>query len=223
MRNLLRLGLIMLLATLGGATFAPVALAGGPTSVLITSPANQRTSSAYTGDARYQRLASAVGIDTGAGIEQPTSGESPPGEIDSNMGADVRLTWLIHDMAVWRVDRIHLSDDVIWIHTAQPLGDQTGEPGPGIWHRATDPAALRAALAETGVLRKPATADPPSESAPATTPADQAAVPGGAEPPVGLIGLACAALGLALGVAATLLTLRLRRHPTHPDRILLTD
>jgi hypothetical protein len=216
MRNLLRLGLIILLAAIGGAAAAPVALAGGPTSVLIASPANQRTSSAYTGDARYQRLATAVGIDTGAGIEQPTSGESPPVGIDQS-GAAVRLTWLIHDMAVWRVDRIHLSDDTIWIHTTQHGDQESGDEDAGVWHRAADPAALRAAITETGVLRRPAaSADPSSEptpsTAPATTSAEQSAVPGGA-PPAGLIGAAGAALGIVLGVAATLLTQRVRRHP----------
>lgn len=225
MRNLFRLGLILLLAVLGGAATASTAAAGGPTSLLITSPQNQRTSSAYTGDARYERLAGYVGINTGAGVEQPTAGEPPPAGIDSDFGSEVRLTWLIHDMSVWRVDRIYLVADAVWINTVQDYDDTDAD---GVWHRAAAPEKLRAALSETGVLRKPAagsaTAPPapaPSEPIPATEPAEQAAVTAGGPPSTGLIGAGFGVLGLVLGIGATLLTLRLRRG-ARPDRVVLT-
>ena len=207
MRNLFRLGLIMLLAVVGGAATASTAAAGGPTSLLITSPSNQRTSSAYTGDARYERLAAAVGVNTGAGVEQPTSGESPPAGIDSGFGSEIRLTWLIHDMSVWRVDRVYFVGDGVWINTTQDYFD-TDEPDDGIWHRAAEPA-------------------PPSEPAQSaertssTAPAEQAAVTAGGPPPTGLIGAGFGVLGLGLGIGATLLALRLRRG-ARPDRVVLT-
>jgi hypothetical protein len=229
MRNLFRLGLIMLLAVIGGVASASIASAGGPTSLLITSPQNQRTSSAYIGDARYERLAEYVGMTTAAGVNQSTTGGSPPAGIDTQTGSEIRLTWLIHDMMVWRVDRIHLAGDVIWIQTMQDWDREGGEIGDGIWHRATEPEKLRAALSETGVLRKPAagSADDPtapapsSEPTPSTDPAEQAAVAAGGPPPSGLIGAGFSVLGLAVGIGATLLTLRVR-HAERRDRVVLT-
>lgn len=227
MRNLFRLGLILLLAVIGGAATASTATAGGPTSLLITSPQNQRTSSAYTGDVRYERLAGHVGINTGAGVEQPTAGDSPPAGIDSGFGSEVRLTWLIHDMSVWRVDRVYFVGDAVWINTVQNYFD-TDAADDGVWHRAAAPERLRAALSETGVLRKPAagstTAPPepvPADPIPATEPAEQAVVTAGGPPPTGLIGAGFGVLGLVLGIGATLLALRLRRG-TRPDRVVLT-
>ena len=55
----------------------------------------------------------------------------------------MRLTWLIHDMQIWRIDRIHLtSADGMWIET---VVDRAGEgrmlERPAHWHRAADEAA----------------------------------------------------------------------------------
>ncbi len=234
MRNLSRLGLIILLALGAMLASASIAAAGGPTSLLITSPQNQRTSSAYVGDARYQRLAGYVGLNTAAGVNQSTSGESPPAGIDSNFGAETRLTWLIHDMSVWRVDRLYFTGDVVWINTTTMTDWGSDDAGEGVWHRTAEPAKLRAAVAETGVLRKPTSAPPESESPPsdppavpdptpsASEPADAAATATTGGPPAGgLIGLGSGLLGLAAGIGATLLVLRLRTRQ-QPDRIVLT-
>ncbi|WP_179750540.1 hypothetical protein [Microlunatus parietis] len=212
----MRIGAILVGVVAAGWLAASPAVAGGPTSLLIVNPANERTSSAYTGDARYERLARYVGIHTGAGVEQPTGGESPPGGIDNGFGSEIRLTWLIHDMSVWRVDRIHLGKEEVWIHTTQTWDDT---PNAGVWHRAAEPNKLHAALAETGVLRpaSPVPADTEPEATPA--PPTDAAAATASGPPTPLTGALFGVLGLAIGVGGTLLFRQARR--PNPERIVL--
>ncbi|WP_152361536.1 hypothetical protein [Microlunatus speluncae] len=230
MRILSRLGLIILLALGGVLATASVAAAGGPTSLLISNPQNQRTAAAYVGDARYERLGRLVGMNTAAGINQSVPGESPPVGLESDFGAETRLTWLIHDMAVWRVDRIYLTGNAVWINTMTTTDWGSGELGDGLWHRAADPKQVRAALTETGVL-KPAAAERPDSDQPgsvaepepsASEPVGTAAAASTGGPPLaGLIGFGSGLLGLAAGIAGTLLTLR-GRSRSRPDRVVLT-
>lgn len=206
----MRVGSILMGVVVAGLLAASQAAAGGPTSLLIVNPASERTSSAHAGDARYERLARHVGIDTGAGVEQPTGGGTPPGGIDQGFGSELRLTWLVHDMSVWRVDRIHLGKDEVWINTTRAWGD---DPHQEFWHRAAEPEKLRAALDETGVLRpaspRPTIAEP--------TPADSASGPVagsvivGTGPAAPLTGLGLGLLGLACGIGGTLLVRQVRQ------------
>ena len=214
MNGLIRVGLILMGVLAAGLLAASPAAAGGPTSLLIVNPANARTSSAYTGDARYERLAGLVGIDTGAGVEQPAAGESPPGGLETGFGNEIRLTWLIHDMSVWRVDRIYLTEDAAWINTSQGW---EGEPKREAWHRAAEPEKLRAALAETGVLRPASPRPTPEESTSPPAAGAVAASTGG--PPAPLTGALFGLLGLGIGVAGTLLLRQFRR--PRPERIVL--
>ncbi|WP_329035260.1 hypothetical protein OIE71_21220 [Streptomyces sp. NBC_01725] len=129
--------------------FAPSAVAGGPTSVLITSPESAETASLYNSDAEYEALSKQLG---GEGMGAlPEGRKKRPGSLDSAMGSrQINVTWMVHDVQPWRLDRVYPSADTseIWIHTSTDLrGTETG-----VWHRAEEPAALRALLKRIGVM-----------------------------------------------------------------------
>lgn len=72
------------------------AYASGSSSVLIADPAHRVVASAHRDDARYQRLASALGF---AADTLPASGESPPA-VGAVFRSDLRLTWLRDDTEI---------------------------------------------------------------------------------------------------------------------------
>ncbi|MET4925880.1 hypothetical protein P3L51_26605 [Streptomyces sp. PSRA5] len=129
--------------------FAPSAAAGGPTSVLITSPESAETASLFHSDTEYAALSKQLdGQDMGS---LPEGQEKRPSSLDSAMGSRlINVTWLAHDVRPWRLDRVYPSADTstVWIHTS------TDVPGTasGSWHKAKQPAALRALLKRIGVM-----------------------------------------------------------------------
>jgi hypothetical protein len=94
--------LIGLLAAVSGFAAAQSALAGGPTSVLLANPQTGRVAALYHTDTAYDRLAGAV--DAFAAVTEATT---KPGAVTDDFTGEIRLTWLIHDMSIWRIDRIH--------------------------------------------------------------------------------------------------------------------
>ncbi|MEU6377716.1 hypothetical protein [Streptomyces sp. NPDC046909] len=189
--------------TLAGAGSAS---AGGPTSVLIVSPESSETASLYYSDRQYGALERLLG-DTAMG-----TAVKPP-EADLVTGPQINVTWMLHDVSPWRVDRVYpgVGSQDVWIHTAANLDATTN----GTWHRAGRPTVLRNLLKDLGVMGK-ASGDgnaveyPPPwdmdadstgtgapESAPATAPAParRAESADGAD-------WGWAAPGLAVGVAA---------------------
>ncbi|MFI1442174.1 hypothetical protein [Streptomyces fructofermentans] len=126
---------------------APAASAGGPTSVLVVSPESAESAALYYSDAEYGALEQLLGT-PGAGRQ-----ENPPG-LPVGSGRQINVTWLAHDVSPWRVDRVYPatsgSKDV-WIHTTTDLPESMN----GRWHRAGQPAALRALLKKLGVLGAP--------------------------------------------------------------------
>jgi hypothetical protein len=228
-RAALTAALITLLTLLA----ASPAAAGGPTSALLVVPGVGTTAALYTGDADYATLAGYVGAfepDGVAGrVDQSGAGhESGPG---------VTVTWLIHDVQVWRVDRIYAGADGPWIST-QVLTD--GSAGiwdrPVVWHAAADGKALLALLQRLG-LDPSGAVSPAADSAAGAVgapggqpvPRDaQATAPGrapGADP--WGAGWGWGIVGLALGAAATLVAVRLAplraRSAAQPDRQSLED
>ena len=202
--KLRRILLALLLALLAVGVAPRSAYAGGPTSVLMVSPDQQQARAAYTSDSVYAALMAAVG-------EGQTGPDAPPAGLATGGGEDVRLTWLIHDIQVWRIDRIHLtSANGMWIET---VVDHSGEGRmfdvPAHWHRPADEAALAAVLSEAGLLGDSG-AGPSNAPAPDT----EAAVPAPGTPVLGF--LVAALAGLVVGVAATLVGVRARqRTPAH--------
>ncbi|MDT6988268.1 hypothetical protein ACFSUJ_21420 [Streptomyces lusitanus] len=122
---------------------ASPASAGGPTSVLVVSPESQETASAYCSERTYGELERLLGP-MGKGTR-----ERPP----EAMSASARLlnvTWLVHDVTPWRVDRVFMADagQDAWIHTAERFDESPN----GLWHRAEDPTALYKVLYSLGVM-----------------------------------------------------------------------
>jgi hypothetical protein len=161
------------------------ASAGGPTSALLSVPGAGRTASLYYTDAAYDELSRLVGAG-GATGSVDGSGR------DHASGTGVTVTWLIHDVTPWRLDRIYLgADGGPWIAT-----QEMGESGsiwdsPVVWHRPPSGKELSALLDRLGMgAGTPAPGAAPEEPA-----ADE---DGPAGPWWGLGGLVAGAL-LALG------------------------
>ena len=209
--TMLPLLVALLLGTIGWAGGVTTAYAGGPTSVLLANPRLERSNALYYSDSAYDQLASAVG--EGAG-----GASGPPPGINSAKN-EVRLTWLIHDMRIWRIDRVYLTpDDGIWVETVTELnGDGDVFDQPASWHRAKDDQALTALLTAAGMLGG---ADSRPSGAPAsTTPAADTtfgaattSAPARSLPlvPVAALG------GLVIGALGTLLLLRRPRAAADP-------
>ncbi|MFD8251745.1 hypothetical protein [Streptomyces werraensis] len=147
----------ILVATLALLTWAtPPATAGGPTSVLIVSATTGRTAGLYHADKRYTELERLLGP-----MYQGT--RTRPPHLATGSGQHINVTWMVHDVTPWRVDQIALPDGGkdVWIHTSTRITD--GDDG--VWHRAEQPAQLRALLAQLGVTGTGASA-PAAQPAP---------------------------------------------------------
>jgi hypothetical protein len=180
-------------STLGTAAAALIVLAlgaapasaGGPTSVLIANPTSGTAAALYFTDPDYATLQDAL-EPGGVAVSDPPTLASGPGP-----GA-INVTWLIHDVSVWRVDRIRLdaSPDV-WVQTDLTDADGVGLVGASGWHAASDAAAVYEVLGRLGVLAggTPVGADAVGKAGPAIkrddtlggVPVRQAAVSGAAE------------------------------------------
>jgi hypothetical protein len=195
LRRILLVLLTALLGLTGWVGTAGSAYAGGPTSVLMSNPGLGRATALHIANADYDRLYAAVG--------EPTGDPEPPSGLSLG-GEEVRLTWLIHDVRVWRIDRVHLTrNDGIWLETVTALtGDGHPFDQPARWHRATNDQALTALLSQAGLLG--ADSVPSSASSPDATAATS--VP--ARPVLPII--VAAVGGLAVGAVGSLL---LRRRP----------
>jgi hypothetical protein len=121
------------------------ASAGGPTSALLSVPGEGRTASLYYTDAAYHELTRLVGISDGPGpVDDSGQGHAS--------GTEVTVTWLLHDVMPWRIDRIYLgADGGPWIAT-QELG-QSGslQKSPVLWHRSTSGKELATLLDSFGL------------------------------------------------------------------------
>ncbi|MFD9001368.1 hypothetical protein ACFV0T_10420 [Streptomyces sp. NPDC059582] len=195
---------------------ASSASAGGPTSVLVTSPGSGKATARYYSDKEYDKLAQLLGP-SGTGTR-----DKPP-EADLSLASQINVTWLAHDISPWRLDRVFPVESgprAVWIHTAANVPENLN----GYWHRADHPVELRALLEKMGVAGKASGAGysgiPPapwqSQDATATPEADtgtvtvQASVPGAGDDGWAhwwwtLPGLAA---GIALGSGGTLLIRR---------------
>ncbi len=225
--------LALLFLSLLAAGFAATAAAGGPTSVLLVAQAENRTASLYTGNRDYDELARLVGAfgSVGGSTTAPENAGpgGPSGTIhDSDPG--ITLTWLIHDVTVWRVDRVFLTaKNGPWISTQTNIGStQTNADGttrevPVTWHNAAaNGKALTALLNRLG-LGAGGTAggsDPATQGADVLTataaPAPVTSTPNQAELPKqedatglpGPDGVIWGSVGLLVGVTLTLASRR---------------
>lgn len=142
------------LAALSGALAMTLALmvwgasdaaAGGPTSVLVTSPESGQATALYYSDEQYGKLQQLLGPE-GKGTR-----DKPP-EADLTHARHINVTWLAHDISPWRIDRVFPVESrpqAVWIHTAADVPENANLNG--YWHRAEQPAQLRALLKKLGV------------------------------------------------------------------------
>lgn len=219
-----QLGAAITLVVLGCMFWPATALAGGPTSALLVSPGTGQTAALYTSDPEYEQLMML--------LDQPATSTNPDTDPAPSVAADyVTVTWLIHDVTVWRIDRIFLAGSTgePWIVTQTETGDPAatavplgsgmfpGEQGndSAVWHRSADPAALIALLGKLGLLSAGEnTAVSDSSAAPM---AAAAAV----DPPARTAALWWAIAGLLIG--AVLMALVLRYLPAVRRRLLDDD
>lgn len=176
---------------------APQAVAGGPTSVLLVSPESTESASLYYTDGEYSDLES--------WLEPPTSGgkpsEDPPGLGVGVQSRQINVTWMVHDVTPWRVDRVYapLSDKEgdkrdggrkdmdVWVHRSTETESLTGD-----WHRAKEPERLVSLFKELGLMGKasdrgtsgiaPGSETVPEPSAPEKSAGEQKAAAGGGGP-----------------------------------------
>jgi hypothetical protein len=154
----IRIALVAALAVLAPVLAGSPAQAGGPTSVLLVAPgeSQRRTAALYNDNAGYIRLTDLLNpFGPLAGTADPPNGASGNGPLGSSTGddPDVTLTWLMHDVAIWRVDRIYLSaQGGPWIATQQNVdGNDKFLTEAPVWHQVGDRKALVALLDEIGV------------------------------------------------------------------------
>ena len=146
------------------------ASAGGPTSVMLSVPGEGRTASLYYTDDAYEQLSALVGV-SGSG----SAGTADPSGDGHESGIPVTVTWLVHDVEPWRVDRIYLGgEEGPWIATQEVLGGTTPIwDAPVIWHQPSDGKELtqllnRLGVGQTGRAAEPASATEPEPTVPAS-------------------------------------------------------
>ena len=141
---------IAFVTTLAGClavALAGPATAGGPTSVLLVDPSSQQTASLYTSDPDYRELAGLVGAEQIG--PSPETGKAAPR--DHGIGSGITLTWLVHDVSVWRVDRVFLdAKGGPMIATQVAFGEASIWDSPVVEHRPDDAARLVALLQRLG-------------------------------------------------------------------------
>ena len=205
--------------------------AGGPTSALLSVPGEGKTASLYYTDPEYDALADLVGV-TGETGDVDSSGRSHDGG-----GPGVTITWLIHDVDPWRIDRVYpAANGGPWIAT-QTVGD-TGTiwDSPVTWHQPENGKVLmdllndlgvgQAAIAATdfdGVAGAPVPAQ--AEGNPTTEPVSAEQSSSDASGSQGLWwALGGLAVGAAVGVLVALLGMRLRtRRQREPDPLPVVE
>ena len=207
----------LLLIITGIWTTANLAWAGGPTSVLMVSPTTGQAAALHTNNPRYQQLVEAVGA-----YDSPTGPTTPPAKVPADcFGCEIRLTWLIHDMSVWRIDRVFVTaDDGVWVGSVSNSEGGDLYEKTASWHRPHDAKALLTLLTSSGVGWENDNATPttPTDASPTAPSPTGAASTGSAGTPLGLVALGSGIVGVLIGLTGS----RLFRRRTRADRIVLT-
>ena len=152
---------------------AGTGVAGGPTSALLVAPGYERAAAVYYSDPEYQQLETLLAEPAPAtGSAVTGSGADAPVAAPTDGLGYITVTWLIHDVSIWRIDRIFLRENGEHLIATQLMdgSNGTGEGMyPGQWgddtavqHRAADPVALQSLLDKLGLTA--ATAGPAQDA-----------------------------------------------------------
>jgi hypothetical protein len=175
------------------------AVAGGPTSVVLSEPGTGRMAALHASGSDYTELANYVDA-------FGTGGGSDPSQKPTQSGPLITMTWLIHDVTPWRVDRVYLGGGEVWLATqtstegSGDLGGQTER-----WQKVSDREGLLALLTKVGVNPldpAPAASAPVAARAEAAEPAPVTAPPAAA-PDADVQGWTWALVGLVAGAVLT--------------------
>jgi hypothetical protein len=187
--------------------------------VLLVSPSTGRTEALYATNGAYSTLMSQLAVEP-----VPAAG---PGFEPGIGGDQVVVTWMVHDVQPWRVDRITFDDEgrPEWINTVQSMGAQLQFEDQGVWHRPTDVGVLHDLLVDLGLVGR--TGLRPVEEDPGAAAADAPAAAATTPPDDGGLGAAVWALpAVAAGGVAGVLGdrwLRRRREGGDGGRWQLVD
>lgn len=200
---------IALCATVFVVALVAPAYAGGPTSAILSVPGEGKTASIYYTEPAYEQLGALLGT---------TDGTAVSGKVDTSgqgheSGPGVTVTWLIHDVDPWRIDRVYLSaQGGPWVATQV----MTGEGGsiwdsPVVWHQPPSGKELSTLLDELGVGEAARTARDFDGVSGAPVPAvSEPAAPPAAAASSSVSGVWWALGGVLGGVLLTLAWMRLR-------------
>jgi hypothetical protein len=170
MRHWVRRTVLLIVLGVAGVGALP-AHAGGPTSVLLSSPDNGKVVATGYEDKNYSELQALLDM-------EPKGSDDG---VEHSSGTFIRATWLIHDMTPWRLDIIYPdAPGGPWIATTRS-DLSTGElPDKPVWHRAADDVKLVKLLVDLGLLHgkghNDAVGGPTLLPAAPQTPAEVAAV-----------------------------------------------
>ncbi len=142
------------------------AWAGGPTSVLLVSPTSSKTASLYTTEEDYDRLR--VLLDEKA--DDP--GSEPAPRDGEDLGYQINVTWLIHDVSPWRTDQVFPDPpggDGIWIRTVINHSGNADRAPAGIWHKARNAAELGSLLTKLDVMGEGSSVSSPPPVSPSAS------------------------------------------------------
>lgn len=210
-----RRSLLAVLALVLGSLVLPAAAgpawAGGPTSVLLVVPGEGRTASLYIDSREYQQLADLLGA------HDPATSEGKGGSHETGTG--ITLTWLIHDVQVWRVDRVYLdAKGGPWVSTQATFGDGSIWDAPAVWHapdRGKELSTMLDSLVgpDASASDGSATDSTATDTAASTLLADEPAPAAAAEPAGRQVNWLVSGLALVLGLlgGAGLVTAASRR------------
>ena len=120
------------------------AQAGGPTSVLLTNSNAERAAGVYYTDQQY--------IDLENLLHGDNTTKGTAASVPSGGGTYRTVTWLIHDVSVWRTDQLVLGiEGAPWIYTQLPHANGAGVTGEK-WRSLKDGDAIVNLLSAIGVV-----------------------------------------------------------------------
>ena len=120
--------------------------AGGPTIVLVVNPATGEAGALYITDQNYQLLHDSLEPAPGMTVERPPQLSAGPGT------SAINITWLAHDVSVWRVDHIRLDLKYVWVQTITMGDGASPYDSDAEWHVAAGGDAVIGVLHALGVL-----------------------------------------------------------------------